>query len=184
MWVIVGLGNPGRKYSKTRHNAGFMVTDEIGQRYGIEFQDKERYRIGKGSIEENHVILIEPLTFMNRSGSAVLEVMKRYSIPLESLIIIHDDIDMVTGKVRIRKRGASGGHKGMESIIQSLGSKEFIRVKIGVGRGEGVPVEEYVLSKFSREEIPAIKDSIKMASDAVVSILKDGPEKAMNNFNK
>jgi PTH1 family peptidyl-tRNA hydrolase len=184
LWVIAGLGNPGRRYAKTRHNVGFMVVNEIAERYSITFREKEQYQVGKGSVGENNVILMEPLTFMNRSGSAVLEVMKKYALPLGNLIIVHDDIDMETGNVKIRKRGSSGGHKGVESIIQSIGAKEFIRVKIGIGREEGLLVEDYVLSKFRKEEVHAIKDAIMKASDAVACIVKDGVEKAMNNFNK
>ncbi|GAB4412997.1 MAG: aminoacyl-tRNA hydrolase [Thermodesulfovibrionales bacterium] len=183
MWVIVGLGNPGRRYSKTRHNIGFMVADDIADRYGIELKTKELYKMGKGSIGDSDIILMEPLTFMNRSGLAVRDVMKRYGIPPENLIVIHDDIDMQTGTLKIRAKGSSGGHRGIESIIESIGTKGFIRVKIGIGRGDGVPVEDYVLSRFGKEELPVIKDAINKASDAVITILIDGVERAMNRFN-
>lgn len=183
MWGIVGLGNPGRRYAKTRHNIGFMVVGEIAERYGIELTDKGSYMIGKGSIEGNSVILAEPLTFMNLSGLAVREAIRKPGIDPENLIVIHDDIDMETGKLKIRKRGSSGGHKGIQSIIENIGTKEFIRVKIGVGREEGVLVEDYVLSKFGRDEVPLIKDAIQGAADAVVTILTEGPDKAMNRFN-
>lgn len=183
MWLIVGLGNPGRRYAKTRHNAGFMVADELAERYGIELKARESYMAGKGSMEGEDVVLLEPLTFMNRSGLAVREVMRRYGAGPENLIVIHDDIDMETGKLKIREKGSSGGHKGVESIIQSIGTREFIRVKVGIGRGEDIPVEDYVLSKFRKEEAPLIKDAIQRASDAVSTIVKDGVKKAMNAFN-
>ncbi len=183
MWVIVGLGNPGRRYSKTRHNVGFMVVDEIAGRNEIELREKEAYLFGKGSTEDIEVVLVEPLTFMNRSGLAVGAVMSRYNVQPGNLIVVHDDIDMETGKLKIRERGSSGGHKGIESVIESLGTREFIRVKVGIGREQGVAAEDYVLGKFGREEIPMIRDAVLRAADAVAMILKDGVGKAMNSFN-
>ncbi len=183
MWLIAGLGNPGPGYSKTRHNIGFLVIDRIADEYRLELKQKENYIIGKGSIEGNNVVLIEPLTFMNRSGLAVRDVMRRNGIEASELIVIHDDIDMDTGKLKIRKDGSSGGHKGIDSIIQDLGTREFIRVKIGVGRGEGVPVEDYVLGKFKKAELPLVNEAVSRAADAVTSILKTSVEKAMNSFN-
>jgi PTH1 family peptidyl-tRNA hydrolase len=183
LWVVVGLGNPGRRYSKTRHNIGFVVADEISDRYAIDLRGKESYLIGKGSIEGNNIILVEPLTFMNRSGVAVRDVMKRHNVQSENLVIIQDDIDMETGRLKIRDRGSSGGHKGIESVIESMGTREFIRVKIGVGREEGVAAEDYVLRKFRKDEVPLIKEAVLRAADAVAAILKDGVHKAMNRFN-
>ena len=183
MWVIAGLGNPGRKYSRTRHNIGFMAVEEIAQRNGIEFTDRKEYRIGRGSIEGHKVILIEPLLYMNRSGSSVKEMIRKYNTQPHELIVIHDDLDMETGKLRIRKTGSSGGHKGVESVIQNIGSKDFIRVKIGIGREPGTQVEDYVLSKFTRQEIPLIKETIDITADAVHTIIADGVDKAMNRFN-
>lgn len=183
MWLVAGLGNPGAGYSKTRHNIGFLVIDRIADEYRFELKQKENYIIGKGSIEGNNVILIEPLTFMNRSGLAVRDVIKRNGIETSELIVIHDDIDMDTGKLKIRKDGSSGGHKGIDSIIQDLGTRVFIRVKIGVGRGEGVPVEDYVLGKFKKAELPLVNEAVSRAAEAVKSILKTGVEKAMNSFN-
>ncbi len=183
MWVIVGLGNPGRRYAKTRHNVGFVVADNLAERYGIEFKEKELYRTGRGSMEGNQVILLEPLTFMNRSGLAVRDVMRRHGVLPENLIVVHDDIDMETGKLKIRKKGSSGGHKGIESVIGSTGTTEFIRVKIGVGREEGVAAEDYVLGKFRKEEVQLIKEAVGRASDAVAVILKEGVDRAMNTFN-
>jgi PTH1 family peptidyl-tRNA hydrolase len=183
MWVIAGLGNPGRKYSRTRHNIGFMAVEEIAQRNGIEFTDRKEYRIGRGSIEGHNVILIEPLLYMNRSGPAVNAILKKFTVQFDNLVVIHDDLDMETGKLRIRKTGSSGGHKGVESIIQNIGAKDFIRVKIGIGREPGILVEDYVLSKFTRQEISAIKETIGKTTDAVHAIIADGVDKAMNTFN-
>lgn len=183
MWVIAGLGNPGRKYSRTRHNVGFMAVEEIAQRDGIEFTDRKEYRIGRGSIGGHKVILIEPLLYMNRSGPVVNAILKKFTVQFDNLIVIHDDLDMETGKLRIRKTGSSGGHKGVESIIQNIGAKDFIRVKIGIGREPGILVEDYVLSKFTRQEISAIKETIEKTADAVHAIIADGVDKAMNTFN-
>ncbi len=183
MWLIVGLGNPGRRYSKTRHNVGFMVADNVAGEYGIELKTRASYMIGKGSIEDNQVILVEPLTFMNRSGLAVKEVMKKYPLEPGNLIVVHDDLDMDTGKLKIREKGSSGGHRGIESIIGNLGTREFIRVKIGIGREEEVPAEDYVLRKFGRDQISLIKDAIVRASDAIAMIIRDGVDRTMNEFN-
>jgi PTH1 family peptidyl-tRNA hydrolase len=183
MWAIVGLGNPGRKYSRTRHNIGFMVIEEITRRYEIKFKEKDNHRIGRGFIDGEEILLIEPLLFMNMSGIVVKDILSKFEIPLKRLIIIHDDLDMQKGKVRIRRKGSSGGHKGIESIIQSVSSKDFVRLKIGIGRAEGVDPEDYVLNRFRRSEIPLIKKTIEKASEAVTSILTEGIEKAMNRFN-
>jgi len=183
LWVVVGLGNPGVRYSKTRHNVGFMVVDEIAERLNIELKVKESCRIGAGSRGGRPFILVEPLTFMNKSGFAVREVLRRYHIPTDHLIVIQDDIDMQTGRVKIKKRGSSGGHNGIESIIQAIGTKEFNRVKIGVGREEGVPAEVFVLKKFRKDEIPSVRDAVLRAADAVDAMVKNGVDSAMNMFN-
>jgi len=184
LWGIVGLGNPGRKYSRTRHNIGFLVISEIAQKHGIQLKEKLHYRSAKGSINDTEVVLIEPLTFMNKSGIAVKEALRRFKFTHEKLIVIHDDIDMETGRVKIKTGGSSGGHRGVESIIESIGTKDFIRVKIGIGRDPEIPPEDYVLSKFRKDELPVIKEAIKTASNAVESILTDGINKAMNQYNR
>jgi len=184
MWIIVGLGNPGKKYSRTRHNIGFMVIEEIAKRYAIEFQEEnDTRRTGRGSIDKEEVLLLEPLVYMNRSGIVVNKIMTTCNVPLKHLVVIHDDIDMETGKLRIKRKSSSGGHKGVESIIQSISSRDFIRVKIGIGREAGVPEEDYVLRRFRKNEVFIIKKAIEKASDAVTSILTDGLEKAMSKFN-
>ena len=184
MWGVIGLGNPGGKYSKTRHNIGFMVLEELSGRHKIELKERQLYRAAKGSIGDSEAVLVEPLTFMNRSGIAVREALRRFNIPIENLIVIHDDIDMETGKLKIKAGGSSGGHRGMESIIQSTGTPDFTRVKIGVGRDPEMLPEDYVLMKFSRAELPAVKEAIMTAADAVLSILEEGVRKAMNHYNR
>jgi len=183
MWAILGLGNPGRKYSRTRHNIGFMVIEEIAKRYDIDLKEKEKYRIGRGSINGHDILLIEPLLYMNMSGLAVKDLIRKFNIPLGKLVAIHDDLDMEVGKIRIRRKGSSGGHKGVESIIQNISSKDFARLKIGIGREAGVTSEDYVLSKFRKNELSLIKSAIEKASDAIACIALDGLDKAMNRFN-
>lgn len=183
MWAIIGLGNYGSKYSKTRHNLGFIVLEAVAESFDITLQEKKAYIAGRGSMAGHDVLLIEPLTFMNLSGIAVKDVLRKFNVTAENLIVIHDDLDMDTGKLKIRKNGSSGGHRGVESIIQSIGTKEFIRVKIGIGREHGISPETYVLKKFRKDELPIIKDAIQRAADAVAAIVSGGAAKAMNKFN-
>lgn len=183
MWIIAGLGNPGRKYSRTRHNIGFMVIEEIAKKYGIILVDKKEYRGGKIFINNNPVLILEPLLFMNMSGHVIKGILTKFNINPENLIVIHDDLDMTAGKLRIKKNGSSGGHKGIESIIQNIGTKNFIRIKIGIGREEGINPEKYVLSNFKRQEMVIFRQSIKKAAQAAECIISEGVEKAMNKFN-
>ncbi|MGQ9570303.1 MAG: aminoacyl-tRNA hydrolase [Thermodesulfovibrionales bacterium] len=183
MWAIIGLGNPGRRYSRTRHNIGFMIIEKVAKKYDIVLEQKNRYGKGRGCIGGHDVILIKPLLYMNRSGEVVKEVLDKFNIPLYRLLVIYDDLDMDIGKVRIRSKGSSGGHKGVESIIQSISSKDFLRLKIGIGRDKDIEPEDYVLDRFKREEVPVIKKAIEKASEALTSILTEGVEKAMNKFN-
>jgi len=183
LWLIAGLGNPGSRYEKTRHNAGFLVLEELVERLQLEFKEKEDFKISKGSLGDEKIILLEPLTFMNRSGLAVRKIMQKSNVFPETLIVVHDDLDLETGSLKIRKKGSSGGHRGIESIIQNIGTQEFIRVKIGIGRDPFVPAEKYVLSKFGKDEMQVIKEVIERAVESVSSIINDGVEKAMNRFN-
>lgn len=184
MWIIVGLGNPGRKYERTRHNVGFRVVDNLADVHGIELKENELYKIGRGSIGNEKVVLVEPLTFMNRSGRAVRDASRRFDFQPERLVVIHDDLDMDTGRLKVKRGGGPGGHKGVSSIIQDIGSREFIRVKIGIGRNPDIPSEHYVLSKFGKSETALAKDAVHRASDAVEAILASGLEHAMNAFNR
>jgi PTH1 family peptidyl-tRNA hydrolase len=161
-----------------------MVVEGIALDSETRLKRRLRYKAGKGSVEDSQVVLAEPLTFMNRSGIAVKEIVRRYCLSPENLIVIHDDIDMDTGRLKIRAGGSSGGHKGVQSIIQELGTGDFVRVKIGIGREEGLPVEEYVLENFGKDEIPAAREAIAVAMEAVASILSQGVQSAMNRFNR
>jgi PTH1 family peptidyl-tRNA hydrolase len=183
LWLIVGLGNPGSRYSRTRHNIGFLVVEAFIDKNHLAFKEKAAYRISDGSVEGERTVLIEPLTFMNRSGTAVKKVMDKFNIAADNLIAVHDDLDLEIGMVKIRKKGSSGGHKGIESIIQNIGTNNFIRIKIGIGRDRYIPAEDYVLAKFRKEEIPLIKEAVKRAVDSIYSVITEGVDRAMNRFN-
>ncbi|MBI2873227.1 MAG: aminoacyl-tRNA hydrolase [Chloroflexi bacterium] len=185
MRVIVGLGNPGRQYDATRHNVGFWCMDELARRHGMQFERRHRLAlIAQGQIAGGPVVLAKPRTFMNRSGEAVRYLLDRFhSVPGE-LLVINDDMDLPAGKLRLRPRGSSGGHHGLDSIIAQVGTQEFPRVRIGVGRppstAEGV---EHVLGGFSRTERALVDDAIRRAADAVEAVLSQGIDVAMNLFN-
>lgn len=183
MWLVVGLGNPGRRYSRTRHNVGFLVLDEVAATARLDFKEKSDYLICNGFLEGEKIVLIKPLTFMNRSGGAVRKAADKFGIPPEKIILVHDDLDLATGRLKIRKKGSSGGHKGVESVIQSIGANNVIRVKIGIGRDDFALVEDYVLSKFRRDELPLVREAVARAVDAIRSVITEGIEKAMNRFN-
>ncbi len=184
MWLIVGLGNPGGKYAKTRHNVGFQVLDELARRMRIEWKERPEYRMCSGPLGAERVVLLEPLTYMNRSGSAVRPVAEKFSVEPENTIVVHDDLDLEAGRLKISKNGSSGGHRGVESVMQCIGSKAFIRVKIGIGRDQDVPPERYVLMKFGREETTVIGDAIRKAADSIETIIAEGVDRAMNRYNR
>ncbi len=183
MWLLVGLGNPGIRYARTRHNIGFMVLDRLAENLGLTFKEKTEYRACSGSISGHKVILMEPLTFMNRSGSAVRKVFSKYTVLPENIVVIQDDLDLVSGRLKISKRGSAGGHKGVESVIQHIGNQEFIRVRIGIGRDPLIPTEDYVLGKFRKEEQSSIKEVVSRAVEAITCIIELGVDKSMNRFN-
>lgn len=188
MVVVAGLGNPGRKYAKTRHNVGFMVIDRLADALGLSFAETALSAVGKGTLDGHDVTLLKPLTFMNHSGRAVRDLLRRKGIPPEglqgSLIVVHDDLDIATGVVRVRRNGSSGGHKGIESIIQEIGSRDFIRVKVGIGRDRDIPAEEYVLSGFRRGERNVIAEAVGSAAEAVMVIISSGVAQAMERCNR
>jgi PTH1 family peptidyl-tRNA hydrolase len=184
LWLIVGLGNPGSRYARTRHNIGFQVLDELVGRLRLEWKDKTEYRMCSGSVGDDRIICLEPLTFMNRSGNAVRKVADKFAVTPEDTIVVHDDLDLETGRLKIRKNGSSGGHKGVESVIQCTGSKNFVRVKIGIGRDQFVPTEEYVLKKFRPDESALVREAVQQAVEAIETIIGEGVEKAMNRFNR
>jgi len=186
MYIIVGIGNPGKEYEKTRHNVGFMVLERLAQAHGVKLDKKSRLaRWGEGKVADKGVILVEPLTYMNESGLAVQWFLKEIGIEPDHLIVIYDDLDLEPGRIRIRKGGGSGGHKGIKSIIGNIRSEGFIRVRVGIGRPPGrQDPADYVLSPFSKREQEEIEFAIIRAADAIKYIIANGVEKAMNEFNR
>lgn len=187
MYVIAGLGNPRREYENTRHNVGFAVIDMLAEKYGIRVDElKHRGLIGKGVISGEKVLLVKPVTYMNLSGECIREVLQYYRIDGEKdLIVIHDDISLEQGMIRIRKKGSAGGHNGLKNIIAQLGSETFMRIKVGVGgKPEGYDLVDYVLGHFSKEERERMAQAQQDACSAVEAILTDGADEAMNRFNR
>lgn len=186
MYIIIGLGNPSREYEATRHNIGFDVITRIADDYHIPLDFKKHKAIcGKGYIEGQKVILVQPQTYMNLSGESVRELVDFYKVLPEEVIVIYDDISLEVGQLRLRTKGSAGGHNGIKSIISHLGTQEFPRIKVGVGdKPKGWDLADYVLSRFNNEEQPVIRDAIKNSSEAVRLILKDGMEAAMNIYNR
>lgn len=186
MKIITGLGNPGPQYAATRHNIGFMAIDALAVKFRVSV-DKRSHRalVGNGRIGGEPVILVKPLTFMNLSGESVSPILTETRCTHNDLIVIHDDLDLPAGQLRIRKNGSGGGHNGISSIIQKVGTESFIRIKLGVGRPPGrMNAADYVLSDFGSDEELLIKQVIEDAVSAVMAIIHEGPDKAMNRFNK
>lgn len=186
MYIIVGLGNPTAQYAGTKHNIGFDVITHLADTYNISLDIKKHKALcGKGMIEGQKVILAQPQTYMNLSGESVRELMDFYKVADDELIIIYDDISLDLGQLRIRKKGSAGGHNGIKSIIQHLGTQEFPRIKVGVGaKPQGWDLADYVLSRFAREEEETVRESLKQASAACKCILLDGMDAAMNQYNR
>jgi PTH1 family peptidyl-tRNA hydrolase len=183
--LIIGLGNPGRRYRFTRHNTGFLVIDEVARRNGIAL-DQRRYktRFGSGLIKEHEAILAKPLTFMNLSGMGVSRIMKVFHLGAKDLIVIQDDVDIDFGRIRIKQGGGHGGHKGIESIQDILGDSGFARIKVGIGRPEGYKdVADYVLESFSDDERVPLRGIIGRAAESVETIVGEGVQAAMARFN-
>jgi len=187
MVIIVGLGNPGKDYEMTRHNAGFMAIDALSEKYGIDVNEKKhKAKIGKGVIDGKKVILAKPQTFMNSSGESVRELVDYYKPDIEDeLIIVYDDITLDVGGLRVRKKGSAGGHNGMKSIIAHLGSEDFKRIRVGIGEKPArMDLADWVLGHFKKEDLDALKQSLDMAVDAVSMILSDETDEAMNKYNR
>lgn len=185
MYIIVGLGNPGKKYEHTRHNVGFEVIDILADRMGIQVDEsKHKGLVGRGMLEGQKVVLVKPQTFMNLSGECVRAVADFYKVPEEEIIVIYDDISLEPGQLRIRAKGSAGGHNGIKNIIAHLGSQVFPRVKVGVGeKPRMMDLADYVLSHFTKEEQGKMNDAFKEAADAAAAMVSQGIEPAMNRYN-
>ena len=191
MKLIVGLGNPGYLYARNRHNIGFMCVSYLAKKYKIEFDRKQGHaRTGIGNIGRYKVVVARPQTYMNASGEAVKGLFQRLSVTPADLVVIHDDLDLPVGKIRLRLGGSSGGHKGIDSIISHIGTQDFYRVRVGIGRPEADKpnakedaVIGYVLADFSNEEQKIIDETIPNVTEAIVILLNKGITAAMNQFN-
>ena len=185
MYLIIGLGNPEEEYSKTRHNMGFNTINKLAQKYNIKIT-KTKYEglYETGEIEGQKVILIKPQTYMNLSGNCVKQFVDFYKVEKENVLVIYDDMDIEPGTIKIRKKGSAGGHNGMKSIVQMLGTEEFPRIRIGIGRPEHNGDEiNYVIGAIPKEEIPKLEEGTEKAKEAIIEILKNGIDNAMNKFN-
>ena len=183
MFLVVGLGNPGKQYDGTRHNIGFEAIDFIAKKYNIDV-NKSKFKgvFGEGFIEGQKVILLKPTTYMNLSGESIREVINFYKINTDEIIVIYDDISLEIGKLRIREKGSAGGHNGIKSIIANMGVDVFPRIKIGVGQPKGDLVS-HVLGRFNKEEEQDLKEVIEASAKAVEIIIKYGAKEAMNELN-
>lgn len=184
MYIIAGLGNPGRKYENTRHNIGFIALDLLAERNDIKVNKlKHKALVGEGRISGQKVLLVKPQTYMNLSGQSLREVMAYYKEDPQNLIVIYDDIDIPEGTIRIRKKGSAGTHNGMRSIVYDLASDQFPRIRIGMGTERKSELKDFVLGGFSKEEKDLLEGAVKRAALAAERIVEKGIEKAMNEYN-
>lgn len=185
-FLIVGLGNPGKEYELTRHNIGFIVLDNFAEKAGIEISNTGFNGLyGKGEYLNNKLYLLKPQTFMNRSGESVKEIKNFYKIPSQQMIVIHDELDISLGNLKVKEGGGTAGHNGLESIKAAIGNSDFTRVRVGIGKPDlkGKTVK-HVLSIFNKEEIDILNETIEKATDAVHEIISSGARSAMNKYNE
>ena len=184
MYIIAGLGNPGRKYENTRRNMGFIAVDLLAEKYGIKV-DKIKFKalVGEGRIAGRKVLLVKPQTYMNLSGESIREVMSFYKEGIENLIVIYDDIDIPTGTIRVRKKGSAGTHNGMRNIVYLLQDDNFPRIRVGIGSDKKVDLINYVTGGVTKGEKELLEGALVKAADAAAAIVEKGIEKAMNEYN-
>ena len=185
MKLFVGLGNPGRKYDKTRHNVGFMAIDALATKWGITMTEEKKFKgfFGSAHIDGEKVLLLKPMTYMNLSGESIQPVMDFYDLENEDILVIYDDLDLDVGRVRLRYKGSSGGHNGMKSIILYIASQEFNRIKIGIGKNKNIPTNEYVLGKFTEDEMIDISKAIEKTRKACEMWLDEAFPNVMTTIN-
>jgi len=184
--LVVGLGNPGDRYRQTRHNVGFMAVESIARQFGIAL-DREKFHVvfGRGLVKNVAVVLAKPMAFMNRSGPPIQQLAHYFRIQCEAMLVIHDDIDLAFGRLKIKEKGGHAGHNGVRSLMDAFGGGDFVRLRIGVGRSEaGGSVTDHVLGKFSAEQTKILDHVISSARDAVVTVLCEGTQAGMNVFNR
>jgi len=184
MFLLVGLGNPGARYAQTRHNAGFLVVDELARAAGRRFARVEcQAKVARAHFDGRGVLLAKPQTYMNASGVAVTDLLRRYGMALDRLLVVADDLDLALGTIRIKQSGGSGGHHGLASIVTALGTKDFARLRLGVGRPD-VDTVEFVLDRFRGDERRRFLTTVARAAEAARVFMREGPEAAMNRFNR
>ncbi len=184
MFLIVGLGNPGKEYIDTRHNVGFEAISVLSSYYNISIKKiKHNSLLGEGKINGKNVILAQPQTYMNNSGESVRKIADYYKIPMENILVIYDEAALDIGRIRIRPMGSAGGHNGMKSIISHLGSDKFARLRIGIGTPKG-DIADFVLGRFSKEEISILIESVKNIPSIIALFLEGKLEEAMNKYNR
>ncbi|MFP4649339.1 MAG: aminoacyl-tRNA hydrolase [Desulfobacterales bacterium] len=185
-WLIAGLGNPGRKYQKTRHNVGFMAAEKVADRCRIPLEQKKfSANYGRGGCEDARVIIAKPQAYMNRSGPPIRQLAEYFGITAEYVLVIHDDLDINKGQIKIKAKGGHGGHNGVKSIMEAFGSGSFPRLRIGIGRPEPpIDVTDYVLGRFTAEEKKIFAPVMQDAEDAVLTMISRGLAEAMNRFNQ
>lgn len=190
MQLIVGLGNPGKKYEATRHNLGFMVLDEYAKKnLGPEVVWEKNDKFDAEILKMSNLLLIKPQAYMNNSGQTVAKLVNFYKVPIEKVVVIHDDLDLSLGKIKVRVGGSAAGHHGVESVIKSLGNDQFVRLRLGIGNEKSLksnhfPAEEYVLESFTSTEKHQVNHMVKKATSALEVILEEGVEVAQNQFNQ
>ncbi|MCX8083882.1 MAG: aminoacyl-tRNA hydrolase [Calditerrivibrio sp.] len=182
-WIVVGLGNPGSKYALTRHNIGFMVIDMVVERFCGSYRGGFEADYTVLDIYGKRCYLVKPQTYMNLSGKSVVEICGYFDIPFTNMVVVHDDLDMEFGKIKIKKGGSSGGHRGVDSIIAASGWDDFIRVKMGIGKPVNKDISGYVLSEFDRTEKGYLKEFIDLGADALLALLEKGVQVSMNLYN-
>ncbi|MDD7280566.1 aminoacyl-tRNA hydrolase [Floccifex sp.] len=185
MKIIIGLGNPGKDYENTRHNAGFMVMDEIAKKCNLEF-NKEKFDayFAKGKIKGEDVVLLKPTTYMNNSGFALRACLDFYKETMDNVLVIYDDKDLPVGKIRLRQQGSAGGHNGIKSIMNCTQNQTFDRIRVGIGKDDRIPIIQWVLSKFRKEEQEDLQKAITQASEAAYYAIDHSFDKVMNQYNK
>ena len=186
MKLVVGLGNPGRKHERTRHNLGFSIIDRVAEQHQVAVKSKFcEAMVGEWSNDGERVLLVKPQTYMNRSGESVKCLLDHFRLAPEDLIVIYDDLDLAFGRIRIRPMGGAGGHRGLLSILESLSGAQFYRVRIGIGRPpEGIDPVDFVLEPFTLQEIEQVDEVVSRASEAVMSLLREGGQRAMEQYNR
>jgi peptidyl-tRNA hydrolase, PTH1 family len=183
--LVIGLGNPGKKYERTRHNVGFLVVDRIASQNEVKVRTKRcNALVGEWSSHGEKIVLAKPQVYMNRSGESVKALIRELHASLEDIVVVYDDLDLPFGRIRIRSKGSGGGHRGMASVIDSLAGARFDRIRVGIGRPPvGMDPADYVLEPFSAQEVAELDDLVSRASQAVMCLLHDGSERAMAQFN-